>query len=157
MTRAMLMTSAAFAIAIACAGVATAGRSPQAATPGAEARAVAFLSREVPRWKAENDCYSCHINGDAARALIAASARGHDVGSSLDDTLVWLREPSRWDHNKTTGGIDDKPLARVQFASALARAVAAKLAAPDALGVAAPILIRDQKADVSSCHDPSAF
>ena len=41
-----------------------------------EARAVAFLSREVPRWSRENHCYSCHNNGDAARALYQASRTG---------------------------------------------------------------------------------
>ncbi len=29
-----------------------------AATP--EERALAYLAREVPRWSAENHCYSCH-------------------------------------------------------------------------------------------------
>jgi hypothetical protein len=126
-----------------------------AAQAPAEARAVAFLVREVPRWKAENDCYSCHNNGDAARALIAAAAHGHDVGSALDDTLVWLRDPGRWDRNKTTGGIDDKPLARVQFANALARAVGAGRATPDALAIAARMLVADQKADGSWQLDTS--
>ena len=153
MTRALLMASTGCAIVFA--SVAVTGRSAQATLPGAEARAVAFLTREVPRWKTENDCYSCHNNGDAARALIAAAARGHDVGPALDDTLKWLGDPSRWDRNKTTGGIDDKPLARVQFASALARAVAAKRVAPDALGTAATILLRDQKADGSWQLDTS--
>ena len=125
------------------------------AEQGAEGRAVAFLTREVPRWKTENDCYSCHNNGDAARALIAAGANGYDVGPALDDTLTWLRNPGGWDKNKTTGGIDDKPLARVQFASALARAVAADRASNTALGVAADILIRDQKDDGSWQLDTS--
>ena len=42
----------------------------------AEAKAVAFLSAEVPRWSRENHCYSCHNNGDAARALYEASRAG---------------------------------------------------------------------------------
>ena len=42
---------------------------------GAVARGVAFLRVEVPKWKAEHPCYSCHNNGDATRALIAAAAR----------------------------------------------------------------------------------
>ncbi len=50
-------------------------RAGRAAQP-AEARAVAFLSREVPRWSRENHCYSCHNNGDAARALYQASRAG---------------------------------------------------------------------------------
>src|SRR5262245_15306064 len=44
----------------------------RAQASNAEARAVTFLTREVPRWKSENDCYSCHNNGDAARALLVA-------------------------------------------------------------------------------------
>ena len=42
-------------------------------------RAIAFLSREVPRWSRENRCFSCHNNGDAARALYDASRRGYAV------------------------------------------------------------------------------
>ena len=36
----------------------------------------AFLATEVPRWSRENHCYSCHNNGDSARALLAAKKRG---------------------------------------------------------------------------------
>jgi hypothetical protein len=123
--------------------------------PADETRAVAFLVREVPKWKAENDCYSCHNNGDAARALIVASRRGHDVGAAIDDTLAWLREPQRWNHNKTTGGIDDKPLARVQFAGALRLAVDAGLASTAALASAAAIVAADQHQDGSWRLDTS--
>ena len=38
----------------------------------AEARAVAYLAGEVPAWRRDHPCYSCHNNGDAARALVAA-------------------------------------------------------------------------------------
>ena len=134
----------------------SAGRGGQrSAPPEDEARAVAFLVREVPRWKQENDCYSCHNNGDAARALIVASRRGHDVGTAIDDTLAWLREPQRWNHNKTTGGIDDKPLARIQFAGALRLAVDAGLAPTSALADAAGIVASDQHGDGSWRLDSS--
>jgi outer membrane protein assembly factor BamB len=123
--------------------------------PAEEVRAVRFLSREVPRWKAENDCYSCHNNGDAARALIVAASRGHEIGTSIDDTLEWLRQPAKWNHNKTQGGIDDKPLARVQFAGALRRAVDAGRASRDALAAAAPIVAADQAPDGSWRLDTS--
>ena len=96
--------------------------SAQAIDSPAENRAVAFLSREVPRWKRENDCYSCHNNGDAARALLLAAARALG-GSALDDRLDWLRQPARWDHNKTQRGVDDKPLARVQLRPPLQSAI----------------------------------
>ena len=74
----------------------------------------------MPKWKAEHPCYSCHNNGDATRALLVAGAKGYDIGTSLDDTLAFLKQPAKWDQNKAPGGFDDKTLARVQFASALA-------------------------------------
>lgn len=120
-----------------------------------EARAVEYLTREVPRWKAENDCYSCHNNGDAARALIVAASRGHAVGTSLDDTLAWLEQPQRWNKNKTEGGIDDKPLARVQFAGALMLAVATGRASRHALGQASSLVVADQRPDGSWQLDTS--
>ena len=129
--------------------------STAASLPAEEARAVAFLKREVPKWKAENDCYSCHNNGDAARALIVAAARGHDVGGAIDNTLEWLQRPQQWEHNKTQGGIDDKPLARVQFASALRRAVDAGRAPREALQTAAAIVAADQKPEGSWQLDTS--
>src|SRR5262245_1138637 len=92
----------------------------------AEARAVAYLAAEVPRWRSEHDCYSCHNNGDATRALIAASSRGFAVGNAIDDTLAWLATPERWDSNARRGsGSEELPLARIHFASALASSIAA--------------------------------
>jgi hypothetical protein len=125
------------------------------ALPAEEVRAVAFLSQEVPRWKVANDCYSCHNNGDAARALLVAASRGHAVGAALDDTLEWLREPSRWQMNKTQGGIDDKPLARVQFAGALQLATRFGRATDAALRAAAGLIAGDQMRDGSWQLDTS--
>ena len=59
------------------------------APQGVEARAVAYLAAEVPRWRREHPCYSCHNNGDAARALIAASSRGY---RARDDATAGRRE-----------------------------------------------------------------
>ena len=131
-----------------------------AATPSREprvpeTRAVAFLAREVPRWKVENDCYSCHNNGDAARALLVAADVGFNTGNSLDDTLAWLRRPTAWKDNKTQGGIDDKALARVQFAAALTIAVEQQRAPLAALREAAILLVADQKDDGSWQLDTS--
>jgi hypothetical protein len=90
-----------------------------------EARSVAFLSREVPRWARENRCYSCHNNGDAARALYQAARLGHRVPKdALADTTDWLLRPARWDHNGGDGPFSDKRLARVAFTTALATALA---------------------------------
>ena len=124
-----------------------------ASTP--EDRAVSYLSREVPRWKAENDCYSCHNNGDAARALLVAAAAGVKTDGALEDTLAWLRRPATWKDNKTQGGIDDKALARVQFAGALAIAVDQQRAPRTAIREAATLLAADQKDDGSWQLDSS--
>src|SRR4051812_11698322 len=95
-----------------------------AGEPAPERRAVDFLAREVPRWSRENRCYSCHNNGDAARALYDALSRGETVApSSLADTTSWLSRPEGWDKNGGDGPFSDKGLARIQFASALAAAV----------------------------------
>ena len=94
----------------------------------AEGRALAFLSREVPRWSAENKCYSCHNNGDAARALYAAVRRGHLVPAKvLADTTAWLARPDRWDQNGGDQTVSDKGLARIQFGAAHVAALDANL------------------------------
>ena len=81
---------------------------PGALDHQAETRAIAYLAREVPLWRQENACYSCHNNGDAARALIAGLQRRHDVRPAIDDTLEWLASPARWDSNPGgKGGNDD--------------------------------------------------
>lgn len=86
--------------------------------------AIDFLARETPRWEPENHCFSCHNNGDAARALLLAKTRGYDVPSSaLAGTLEWLRKPSAWDDAHSNPGFSDRKLARIQFSAALAEAV----------------------------------
>jgi hypothetical protein len=122
---------------------------PQTGVHAAEARAVSYLALEVPRWRREHPCYSCHNNGDATRALIAALARGHAVGDGIDDTLAWLATPDRWDSNARRGGSEELPLARIQFSAALASMVAAGRAAPDALDRAAALLVSHQAEDGS--------
>lgn len=84
-------------------------------------QAVAFLTREVPAWAAENQCYSCHNNGDGARALLVARQRGLDVPeAALRNTVDWLIRPEHWEHNGGDGEFNDRRLATLQFGSALA-------------------------------------
>jgi hypothetical protein len=91
----------------------------------AERKAVSFLSREVPAWFNENRCYSCHNNGDGARALYEAARSGHEVApAALANTTAWLSNPSSWDQNKGDPGFSDKRLANLQFAASLVSAVA---------------------------------
>jgi len=81
-----------------------------------EKRAIAYLSVEVPRWSRENGCFSCHNNGDAARALFMAKGHMHPA---LADTLDWLSRPAAWEENKGSPAFSDKKLARLQFAATL--------------------------------------
>jgi hypothetical protein len=117
----------------------------------AELRAIGFLSREVPRWSRENHCFSCHNNGDAARALYQAASQGYSIpADSIADTTTWLRGPDRWGHNGGDGPFSDKKLARIAFSRALATAIDTKqVVDPKALEVAADQLAHDQLADGS--------
>lgn len=117
--------------------------------PSPESRAVAYLAVEVPRWRREHPCYSCHNNGDGTRALIAASRRGLIEASSLGDAVDWLRAPERWALNAEDGGVKDLPLARIQFASALQLLADGSPSDATALDRAAALLIADQRPDGS--------
>lgn len=119
------------------------------------AKGVDFLKVEVPKWKAQHPCYSCHNNGDATRALLVAASKGYDIGASLDDTLQFLKQPGKWDQNKAPSGFDDKQLARIQFASALAVAERHGKAASTDLEAAAKLLVADQQPDGSWQLDSS--
>lgn len=107
-------------LAAGCAGLTARNGSGSAA----ERRAVAFLAREVPAWSRDNGCFSCHNNGDAARALYAARRSGFPVpAAALADTTAWVSQPSRWDQNNGDPGFSDKRLANLQFAASLLAAV----------------------------------
>jgi len=96
-------------------------------------RGLTYLSREVPKWSVENKCYSCHNNGDGARALYTAKRVGIAVTpEAIEDTTRWLSNPERWKDNGGERAFNDKKLATIQFAFALlgaseAREVESKL------------------------------
>jgi hypothetical protein len=95
-----------------------------AATP--EVRATTYLAAEVPKWYRENKCFSCHNNGDAARALMLAQSRGlRKDRAPLKETLDFLRAIETWDENGPEGPFKDRKLARIQFGAALTEARAA--------------------------------
>jgi hypothetical protein len=118
---------------------------------GPENRALAYLAHEVPRWSRENKCYSCHNNGDAARALYTALRLSLPVPpKALDDTSHWLARPQQWDHNGGEGPFSDKKLARIQFAAALVEAVSAgRVKDRQALKRAAELVAEHQEKDGS--------
>ena len=110
----------------------------------------------MPAWRQAHPCYSCHNNGDAARALVAALGRTSDVRPALDDTLQWLAAPARWETNGGgKGGADDKRLARIQFAHATTAAFDAALVPKTAVDAAAAIVAADQQPDGSWRLDSS--
>lgn len=137
--------------------VACAARSAPAADEP-EARAIAYLGREVPRWSRENRCFSCHNNGDGARALLAS--RGTPFapkGDGLDATLAFLDRPDRWERNGGDAAFHDGRLARLQFASTLDAAVGAgRIADRAPLRRAAELLAKDQAEDGSWPIDDAA-
>ncbi len=116
-----------------------------------EGRALAFLAREVPRWSPANNCYSCHNNGDGARALYGAVRLQAAVpAEALRDTSAWLNQPDRWDHNGGDGPYSDKKLARIQFGAALVAAIdAGALKGHEALRKAAELVAPFQEQDGS--------
>ncbi len=122
---------------------------PPNSTP--EAKAVAFLSQEVPAWSVKNVCFSCHNNGDGARALYLALRQGHNVpAEALSATTAWLRRPLEWDQDVGDAEFKDSRLARIQFAAALAEAVQARhVQKQRVLAQAAELLAKDQSADGS--------
>jgi Prenyltransferase and squalene oxidase repeat len=120
-------------------------------TASAEARVVEFLQHEVPAWSRENGCYSCHNNGDAARALYAALRKGYHISEpALADTSAWVSSPAKWDGNQGDPGFSDKRLADVQFAASLAAAIESRAVnAPNAIKAAAIKVANAQAEDGS--------
>ena len=125
----------------------------QSASPPPESRAVAYLTQQVGGWKSKQGCASCHHNGDAARALLLAAHRGHDVGDALTETRAFLQNPSGWAANKGHG--DDEGLMRLQFAAALAAAGEQDRTPSPALVEAAKIILADQTQDGAWTPDAS--
>ena len=121
-----------------------------------EARAVEFLTREVPAWSKNNGCFSCHNNGDAARALYAATRKGYRVAAeALAETTAWVRQPNRWEQNKGEPGFSDKRLANIQFAASLLAAFeAGHVKDRSSLQEAARKLAADQSSDGAWNIDP---
>lgn len=116
-----------------------------------EEKALNFLIREVPAWRRENGCFSCHNNGDAARALYVASRKGFIIPAvALAETTAWLKNPDRWDDNKGDPASSDKQLADVQFGAALLAAVeSAHISDRNPLAQAARRIVAGQSSDGS--------
>jgi hypothetical protein len=91
-----------------------------------EQKAINYLADEVARWPRENNCFSCHNNGDGARALYVAKRSGFAVpDAALAETTAWISAARNWDNGPANPAFNDKKLIRVQFSAALAEAQAA--------------------------------
>lgn len=125
--------------------------------PVPEQKAVNYMVSEVPRWPMENHCFSCHNNGDGARALYLAYRMKYPVSAQvLEGTSEWLQKPGEWGKSGETGFGDEK-LARIQFAAALVDAVDAGFVKEKSLVArAAGLLLPHQEADGSWQVDAQA-
>lgn len=87
----------------------------------AQQKAIDYLSKHIPRWKPQQKCFSCHHNGDAARAMFLAKRKGFRIPDNvLEGTKTWLKKPSEWKNNGGgKGPQSDKKLAAIQFANGL--------------------------------------
>jgi squalene cyclase len=127
----------------------------QAPTP--EQKAVGYVLDAVPRWPTENHCFSCHNNGDGARALFVAYRMKYAVSAdALKSTLEWLQKPNEWGKSGTLGFGDEK-LATIQFGGALVDAMDAGIVVDKSLMArAAAQLLPHQEADGSWQVDAQA-
>ncbi|MEC7200004.1 MAG: prenyltransferase/squalene oxidase repeat-containing protein [Verrucomicrobiota bacterium] len=79
-------------------------------------RAIEFLGAQVPSWPRENQCFSCHHQGDGARALASARAQGWKLpAETLDSSQQWLEKLEDWHHQKGDPNAKDPLLADLQF------------------------------------------
>jgi hypothetical protein len=133
-------------MALSLLGACTAPRYPVTNEAKAKEKAISFLEREVPAWSKLNGCFSCHNNGDGARALYFATEKGHRVSApALAATTKWLNAPNSWDHNKGDPGFSDLRLANVEFGVSLSTAVKASvIQSKTALAQAAARIAADQ-------------
>lgn len=138
-------------------GVAPAQSRAAEPTPAPERRAIAFLAREVNGWPTENKCFSCHNNGDAARALYAAIEQRLDVPADhVRATTVWLSQPGEWRKAAIPAEFRDDRLSAIQFGAALVSAVeAGEVKSRPALTAAADLIAAEQDADGSWHIDAS--
>ena len=139
----------AFLVLLVCSAPAW-GQTPPVSSDAVE-RAIEYLAREVPRWSRENNCFSCHNNGDGARALFAALQQGKDLPEgSLTSTVEWLQRPGDWETGPANPIFSDNKLMRIQFAAALRSAWNSGLVAePQTLIEAADSLLPFQEPDGS--------
>ena len=67
-------------------------------------------------WSRENRCFSCHNDGDAARAMfIARKSRFAPKLDEVAPTVDFLAHPERWHENGDENPFGDKAIGRTYF------------------------------------------
>lgn len=98
------------------------GALAQSASPQQKAieKAIAYLAKETPNWRTEHRCASCHHQGNAVRALLAARAKEYlKDDKPLENSLEWLTRPAKWPDNHGDPNASDQALADLQFGASL--------------------------------------
>lgn len=104
-------------------GRAQSARSGNESADKAIEKAVDYLAAETPKWRTEHRCASCHHQGSAVRALLAAKAKGKlKDNRPLENSLDWLDHPEKWADNHGDPNASDPLLAEIQFGASLFRA-----------------------------------
>jgi len=113
-------------------------------------KAVTYLANELSSWNTDHTCYSCHNNGDAIRALTIARDQGFSFrATEFEQTIQWLKRPTEWSKNGPDGEFNDRRLAKLQFAAALASIETRHPTARQPLQDAAALLASDLLPDGS--------
>ncbi len=82
-------------------------------------KAFRYLASESLQWARDNKCYSCHNNGDAARALFLTASDSNEFSNpQWNELFSWYRKPEGW-IDATNSDLDLSPtLGLVQFGAA---------------------------------------
>lgn len=95
-------------------------------------KGIAYLAEATPKWQVEHRCASCHHQGSAVRALLAARAKGLlRRDEVLTTSFDWLARPEKWGENHGDPQASDQALAELQFGGSL---LAAQKQFPDRFG-----------------------
>ncbi|MBM3794850.1 MAG: hypothetical protein FJW31_12440 [Acidobacteria bacterium] len=94
--------------------------------------ALAYLEKEVPRWRAEDACHSCHNDVDGLRALLLGGR-----AKAAPVAIAGLADSAKC----------DSPLVRLPFAAAAREAVQAGAADRSVVTRAAALVAADQRTD----------
>ncbi len=114
-----LLGRTATGLAVFCLLCTTSASSSTPVSDSAMRRAFNYLLDESSNWSGENNCFSCHNNGDAVRALLAYQQEPHTfAGSSWRKLLKWFDQPGEWLKSPSDEFGESPILTFIQFGTA---------------------------------------